>query len=131
MLKKHSCISVLIAICLLSSGCAALIIGAGAGTAGALWYKGRLVETVPASALHVHQAIRAGLKDMKIHITEDRADALTAEVRGVLADGRKVSIDATSESPSTTKITIRVGVIGEIGDKEFSLRIRDAIRRHL
>jgi hypothetical protein len=116
---------------LFNSGCAAFLVGAGVGGAGVVWYKGKLEETIPASVPRVHRAVKAGLRDLKINITEERSDNLTSEVRGVLADGKKVWIDAKSTTPSTTKLTIRVGLLGEIGDKDFSLRIRDAIKRHL
>jgi uncharacterized protein (UPF0333 family) len=128
MLRKRLYVYVLVVLYILNSGCAAVVVGAGAGAAGAIWYKGKLEETVAASVPNVHQAVRAGLKDLNITITEDRHDGLTAEVRAVLADGKKVWIDAESVGASTTKLTIRVGVFG---DKDFSLRIRDAIKRHL
>lgn len=128
MLRKRLYVHVLVMLYLLNSGCAAVVVGAGAGAAGVIWYKGKLEETVAASVPNVHQAVKAGLKDLNITITEDRHDGLTAEVRGELADGKKVSIDAKSVGSSTTKLTIRVGTFG---DKDFSLRIRDAIKKHL
>jgi hypothetical protein len=128
MLRKRLYVHVLVMLYILNSGCAALVVGAGAGAAGVIWYEGKLEETVATPVPNVHQAVEAGLKDLNITITEDKYDGLTAKVRGVLADGKKVWIDAESVSASTTKITIRVGVLG---DKDFSLRIRDAIKRHL
>jgi hypothetical protein len=128
MLKKRSCIYVLLMLYLFNSSCVALLVGAGAGTAGVIWYKGKLQETVSAPAPRVHQAIKSGLRDLHIKITEDKFDNLTAEVEGVLADDRKVSIDAVSIDSSTTKLTIRVGVFG---DKDLSQSISDAIKKYL
>jgi hypothetical protein len=127
MLRGKFYIYVLIMLYFINSGCAAVIVGAGVGT-GVAWYKGKLEETVSASVPHVHRAVKAGLRDLNITITEDRHDTLTSEVRGELADGKKVKIDAKSVGTSTTKLTIRVGTFG---DKDFSLRIRDAIKKHL
>ena len=130
MLRKHLYMSALLLLFIFNAGCAAVLVGAGAaaGGAGVIWYKGKLEETIPASVPRVHQAVKAGLSDLKIHITEDRSDNLTVEVNGILADGKKVWIDAVSTSPTTTKLTIRVGYLG---DKALSLRIRDAIKKHL
>ena len=128
MLKKRSYVCLLLMLYLFNSGCAALLVGAGAGTAGAIWYKGKLQETVSASVPRVHQAIKSGLRDLNIKITEDKFDNLTAEVRGVLADDRKVSIDAESVNSSSTKLSIRVGVFG---DKDLSQSISDAIKKYL
>jgi len=127
VLRKKFYIFVFIMLYFINSGCAAVVVGAGVGT-GVAWYKGKLEETVSASVPHVHRAVQAGLRDLNITITEDRHDTLTAEVRGELANGKKVSIDAKSVGTSTTKLTIRVGTFG---DKDFSLRIRDAIKKHL
>jgi hypothetical protein len=128
MRRNRPFIYVLLVFYIFSAGCAALVVGAGAGAAGVIWYKGKLQETVSYSVPRVHEAAKAGLGDLNINITEDRSDDLTSEVRGVLADGKKVWIDAESTGSSTTKLTIRVGMLG---DKAFSLRIRDAIKSHL
>jgi len=128
MLKRRLFIYILGLLFLFNSGCAALIVGAGAGGAGVVYVKGKLQETISASVPQVHKATIAGLKDLKINITEERSDNLTSEVRGTLADGKKVWVDADSINSSSTKLTIRVGYLG---DKTFSLRIRDAIKKHL
>ena len=128
MFRKRTNIYGLLILYLLNSGCVALVVGAGAGAAGVIWHEGKLQETVEDSVPHVHQAIKAGLRDLNITITEDKSDNLTAAVRGILADGTKVWVDAESTGSSTAKLTIRVGILG---DKPFSLRIRDAIKSHL
>ncbi len=127
MLKK-TYIYTLLVLYLFNSGCVALFAGAAAGGAGVIWYKGKLEETIRASVPRVHQAVKAGLRDLEISITEDRFDKLSSEVKAVLADGKKVWIDAESTSSSTTKLTIRVGYLG---DKMLSLRILNAIKKHL
>ncbi len=128
MLKKQPLIFLLLTLYLLNTGCVALFAGAAAGGAGIIWVKGKLVENVSAPVPSVRRAVNAGLKDLKINVTEDRGDNLTAEVRGILADGKKVWVDAESVNSTTTKLSIRVGYLG---DKTFSLRIRDAIKKHL
>jgi hypothetical protein len=128
MFKRRLCIYLILILYLFSSGCAAVVVGAGAGATAVIWSKGKLEETLPATVPHVHQAIKAGLSDLNIKVTEDKFDDLLAKVRAELADGTKVWIDAESTGSSTTKISIRVGYLG---DKEFSLRIRDAIKKHL
>ncbi len=128
MLKKRSYVCLLLMLYLFNLGCAALLVGAGAGTAGAIWYKGKLQETVSAPVPRVHQAIKSGLRDLNIKITEDKFDNLTAEVKGILANDRKVSIDAESINSSSTKLSIRVGVFG---DKDLSQSIIDTIKKYI
>lgn len=128
MNKRKFFIYPLLALYLFNAGCAAVLLGAGAGTAGVIWYKGKLEETLPYSIPHVYEAVKAGLKDLSIGITEERHDKLTAKVKGILADDREVWVDAESKNASTTILTIRVGILG---DKAMTLRIRDAIKKHL
>jgi hypothetical protein len=128
MLKKRFCIFLILILYFFSAGCAAVVVGAGAGAAAVTWSQGKLEETIPATVPHLHDAIKAGLSDLNIKVTEDKFDDLIAKVRAELADGTKVWIDAESTGSSMTKMTIRVGYLG---DKEFSLRIRDAIKKHL
>ena len=128
MFKKRLCIFLILILYLFIAGCAAVVVGAGAGAAAVTWSQGKLEETLPTTVLHLHEAIKAGLSDLNIKVTEDKFDDLMAKVRAELADGTKVWIDAESAGSSTTKISIRVGYLG---DKDFSLRIRDAIKKHL
>lgn len=129
-MKKQLCIYPLIVLFFFTTGCAAVLIGAGvaAGGAGVVWYKGKLEQTLSATVPRVHAAVKAGLSDLNISIKEERHDNLISKVRGELADGTKVWIDAASTSASTTTITVRVGYMG---DKTFSLRILDSIKKHL
>ncbi len=128
MRKLSYICSLLIVVFMFSAGCAALVIGAGAGGAGVVWVKGKLEEVISLPVPRVHSAVRKGLSDLKISITEDKGDSLTAEVNGLLADGTKVWIDVDTVSASASKLTIRVGYLG---DKTLSLRIRDAVKKHL
>ena len=118
----------MIVLYLFNSGCVALFAGAAAGGAGVIWFKGKLEETIKKPVPRVHNAVKAGLADLNIHILRERSDNLTSDVDGVLADGTKVWINAESTGQAVTKLTIRVGYLG---DKNLSLRIRDAIKQHL
>jgi hypothetical protein len=128
MHRKHFSVYALLVIYILTTGCAAVVVGAAAGGAGVVWYKGKLQETIPYTVPHVHKAAKAGFDDLGIRITDHRSDSLTSEIKGVLADGKKVWFNAESTGANTTKYTLRVGILG---DKTFSLRIRDAMKKHL
>lgn len=128
MFKRKFYICALLALYLFSTGCVPLIVGAAAGGTGYAWYKGELEETLPVSVSRMHQAAKAGLKDLEITVLQDHSDKLRSEIKAVMADGTKVSVEGESMGNSTTKLSIRVGYIG---DKNLSLRIRDAIKKHL
>ena len=127
MFKRKFFLYALLALYLLTTGCMYLVAGA-AGGAGYAWYKGTLEETMPVSVSKMHRAAKAGLKDLEITVLQDRSDKLRSEMKAVMADGTKVSVQTESVGKSATKLSIRVGLIG---DKNLSLRIRDAIKKQL
>lgn len=110
------------------SGCLALVAGAGAGAAGVVYVKGKLEDEVQAPVPAVHEATVKALKDLNMPIVVDRADSLTGEVKSKLADGKDVTIELERETQKTTKVGIRVGMVG---DEKQSLEILDQIKKHL
>jgi hypothetical protein len=112
----------------LCSGCVALAVGAAGGIAGAVYVMGKLQEELNHPIATVHDATLQGLRDLDLPISEDKADKLAAHVESKLADGTHVWVDLDSVADSRTKLTIRVGVVG---DESRSRKILDAIKRHL
>ena len=120
-------IMALILACL-CSGCVALAVGAAGGVAGAVYVMGKLQEELNHPIAAVHEATLQGLRDLDLPISEDKADKLAAHVESKLADGTHVWVDLDSMADSRTKLTIRVGVVG---DESRSRNILAAIKAHL
>ena len=110
------------------SGCVALVVGAAGGTAGAVYVLGKLTEELNYEVPTVHDATVAGLKKLQLKLSEDRADKLSAHMESEFADRAHVWIDLESIGDSRTRVTIRVGLIG---DEVRSRKILDAIKQHL
>lgn len=112
------------------SGCVALALvgGAAGGAAGAVYVLGKLTEELNYEVPTVHDAAVAGLKKLKLKLSEDRADKLSAHMESEFADRAHVWIDLESIGDSRTRVTIRVGLIG---DEVRSRKILDAIKQHL
>lgn len=117
-----------LALSLTLSGCLALVAGAGAGAAGVVYVKGKLQDEVAQPVPTVHEATVQALKDLNMPVVTDRADNLTAEIKSRLADGKDVTIELDRETQKTTKIGIRVGMVG---DEKQSLEILDHIKKRL
>ena len=109
-------------------GCFALLAGAAVGAGGVIWVTGKLQQDLNASLDRVHKAALAALKKQDLPIIVDRKDKLTGKVESQYADGKHVWIDLDYLTKSTTKITIRVGTLG---DERRSREILDEIIRHL
>ena len=102
--------------------------GAAGGVAGAVYVMGKLQEELNHPIAAVHEATLQGLRDLDLPISEDKADKLAAHVESKLADGTHVWVDLDSMADSRTKLTIRVGVVG---DESRSRNILTAIKTHL
>jgi hypothetical protein len=112
----------------LCSGCVALAVGAASGVAGAVYVMGKLQEELNDPITAVHEATLQGLRDLDLPIAEDKSDKLAAHIESKLADGTHVWIDLNSIADSRTRLTIRVGAVG---DEARSRKILAAIKAHL
>ena len=94
------------------SGCF-LLVGAAVGAGGVTWAKGRLQKDINTTFEKLHKATIASLKEMDLPIVVDRKDVLTAKVESRFADGKGVWIDLDKMTEYTSRIVIRVGVLGD------------------
>ncbi|MDA8169241.1 MAG: DUF3568 family protein [Nitrospiraceae bacterium] len=76
----------------------------------------------------IAKATEAAYKDLGISVTNAKSDDLTGKVEGKLADGKDVTTDITSVSSKESSVSIRIGTLG---DKDFSYRILDKIKKNL
>lgn len=128
MFKKQLALILFVGSYLLISGCAPLLIGAGAGASGVIWYKGELRDVLNASVPHARLAVIASLKDLNLSILEEKKDNLVVKIKSQFADGKKIWISLESLNKSTTKIKIRVGTLG---NEYRSRRILELTKKHL
>lgn len=113
---------------LLTTGCVALMVGAGAGAAGTVYMMGKLEERVEASVPNVQKATIAGLKDLNLPIHKNEGDKLSAQIESKTADEKTIWIKTNFVTELLSELTIRVGLTG---DERRSREILRAIKRHL
>jgi len=102
-----------------------LLLGAGAGAGGTVYLTGKLEDELNGSVPKVRRATAAGLKKLEMPIIRDQGDKLSGKVESITADDTKVWIYIDSLSTTRSKISIRVGYLG---DEARSRRILEAIR---
>ena len=120
-------ISMLIVTVFSQSGCFFLV-GATAGVGAYVWVKGALEQNLNATAEKVHDATTKALNSQKLTIVLDQADRLKAKVVAEFSDGQNVTVEINALTEKTTKIQIRVGILG---DKAKSELILNTIKRYL
>ena len=117
----------LVSIAILAQGCVVAAVGLGA--AGTIAYVSGDLESVEAKNIDVvYSASLEAAKELQLAVLSKSKDALTATITARDAEDKKVQIKMKAESELTTKISIRVGTLG---DETKSQRIYQKIYNNL
>ena len=127
-LQKCSIGIALISFVIFGSGCVPLLIGAAAGAGGIVYVKGALVHNIDESVEDIHKASLAALKDLNLFVTSDELNRHSAEIKAEYEDGKKINIKVDAITEYVSKVTVRVGMVG---DQEDSRLILNAIEKKL
>ena len=113
-----------------ATGCAVLLVGAGAGVgvAAATYVAGDLEATVNAGPWEVADAAKQAFADLKIQKTSVRSSSLDAKIVGRTGQDKTVTIKAERDGTNHSRVSIRVGVFG---DEPKSRVIYEAMRKYL
>ncbi|SKA78773.1 DUF3568 family protein [Desulfobaculum bizertense] len=111
----------------LQQGCAVLAAGAVAGGGTYVYTTGQLVRTYNASLDTSYEATVRAARRLNLKVNDRVLNLSSASVNGHDKD-RRFWISLKSENPRVTKISVRVGVLG---DEAASRRIHEAIARSL
>lgn len=127
MLARAGLAALLVGLATLSAGCVALA-AAGAATAGVVWVRGALETHVERDITRVHRAAQETLRELEFAVVTDRKSGVDAEVVARTALDKKVTVTLRQITPNTTKISIRVGLMG---DEAMSNMILERLRAKL
>ncbi len=125
-MSKVKNIIVLIAMAFCLSGCAAalLAVGAGAGIGGYKFYEGSLSRDYPIAYARAIDATNSALENHQISVSNSMDEGTVAKIDAVRRDGTKVSLKIKDRGQGVTKISIRVGMLG---DRSAAEKIHDQI----
>ncbi len=127
--KVLTIVSVLIVLSTLLSGCIVLFAGGAAAGAGTyVWVRGKLTFTSVDDVRVCHDATVSAFRDLGIQVVSDNTDLLSGKIRGETNTGDSVKVDLEPEASNVTRIEVRVGFWGS---HSKSVRVADAIKRHL
>lgn len=111
-------------------GCAAIVVGAGAGASTYSYIKGELKRTYQTEVDLTIAAGKEVLVDLQMTILESKSDGIQTVVRAERADKTPVVISFTMLAPRMTEVGVRCGVVG-IWNKKISKLIHDLIAQRL
>jgi outer membrane protein OmpA-like peptidoglycan-associated protein len=115
----------------MTTGCAALVVGAAGAGAGTLaYFKGELKKDYEVSYDRTVKACTEALNSLQIPITEKTADALQTTFNAERPDGTPVTVKAVKRNEEVTEVSVRTGIVG-VWDKNVSMQIHESIRRKM
>jgi protein-L-isoaspartate O-methyltransferase len=129
-MKCKSIVALLLALALLTGGCAALVVGAGTGAGVYSYYEGELRRTYPADFTSALEATRQALDHLKIRVESTTADGMTTLLKAKRSDGSPVTVKVTQLSAQVTEIGVRSGFVG-LWDKNVSELVHATIAQRL
>ena len=106
-----------ILVCMLSAltftgGCAALVIGAGAGAGVYTYVKGELTRTYAADFDHTQAAVMQSLDYLKIPVDEKNQDSGATLIKAHQKDGSPVTVTIRTIRYDLTEVAVRCGRVG-------------------
>jgi hypothetical protein len=129
MLKRLNLIVVL-AYLWVSTGCIALVVGAGAGAGTFAYVDGKLSRTYRADYQTTYEVCKGILADMKQPVLEEKTDGIQTTIRSQRSDETPMTITVRIISPEWTEVTVRTGYIG-VWKKEISKQFHEFIAERL
>ena len=118
----------LLAVSALSAQGCVLLAGAAVGAGAAAYHMGKLEQNVDYKVETVHDAALKGLKKLDMYVVSDNAVASGSKIEAETADGKKVKITIEPLTDRASKISVRVGLVG---DEDRSYMIFNAIKKQL
>ena len=125
-MKIFTRLAVLLTAVFFLSGCAAVLLGVGAGVGiGTYRYiEGNLERDYPVAYARAWDATNAALTKLKISVTSSNNEGMKGTIEAVRQDGSKVTVKLKDKGLKVTLITVRTGIVG---DREAAENIHDEI----
>ena len=115
---------------LLTTGCIALVIGAGAGAGTFAYLEGQLSRTYEAKYDNTYEVCKSILKDLKQPILEGKTDGIQTTIKSQRTDGTPMTVKVRIVDPDWTEVSIRTGFSG-VWKKEISAQFHEFITERL
>jgi len=129
MLKRLSLL-IFMSYLLLTAGCVAIVVGAGAGASAFAYFEGQLSRTYEATYERTYQVCRSILKDLKQPILEEKSEGTAATIKSERSDGTPMRIKIAIIDPNWTEVSVRTGFSG-VWKKEISEQFHEFIAERL
>lgn len=114
----------------LTTGCVAVVIGAGAGAGTYAYVEGNLKRTYEANYKTTYQVCKSILKDLNQPILEEKTDGIQTTIKSERRDGTPMIIKVKISDLNWTEVSVRTGVLG-VWKREISQQFHEFIAERL
>jgi len=127
---KRLFLLIVISHLLLTTGCIAIVVGAGAGAGTFAYVDGQLSRTYNAKYEKTYEVCKNILADMKQPILEEETDGLQTTIRSQRADETPMTVKVRIIDPDWTEVSVRTGYIG-VWKKEISEQFHEFVAQRI
>ena len=103
---------VLLVTLLFTTGCAAVVVGAGTGAGVYTWIKGELIRSYANDFEHTKSAVLESLAYLKMTVDEQIQENSQATIKAHQSDGSPVTVKIQTIRYDMTEVAIRSGYVG-------------------
>lgn len=129
MLKRLYLLIVIMHL-LLSTGCIALVVGAGAGAGTFAYVDGQLNRTYQANYQTTYEVCKGILQDMNQPILEEKTDGTQTTIKSKRVDETPMTVKVRIIDPDWTEVSVRTGYIG-LWKKQISEQFHEFIAERI
>lgn len=127
---KRLFLLIVITYLLFTTGCIALVVGAGAGAGTFAYVDGKLSRTYHAKYEKTYTVCKNILVDMKQPILEEEGDGIQTTIRSQRADETPMTVTVRIIDPEWTEVSVRTGYIG-VWKKEISEQFHEFVAQRI
>ncbi len=129
-IRKRLILLITLAHLLLTTGCIALIVGAGAGAGTFAYVNGQLSRTYQASYEKTFNVVQGILADLSQPILEETTDGTQTTIRSERVDGTPMTIRVRIIDPEWSEVSVRTGHVG-VWKRQISEQIHEFIAKRI
>ena len=126
-MRKFLLVGLLFVSVISAQGCI-LLAGAAVGGSGVAYALGKLEHNVDEDLERTHKATLKALEKLDMYVVSEKVLFKSSKIEAQTVEGKEVKIDIESLTEKASKISIRVGLVG---DEERSYMILGAIQKQL
>ena len=115
---------------LLTTGCIALVAGAGAGAGTFAYVNGQLSRTYQAKYEKTYAVCIKILNDMKNTIQDEKTDGTQTTIKSQRPDGTPMTVSVRIIDPDWTEVAVRTGHVG-VWKREISEQFHEFVAKRI